>query len=46
MCDIVLLYVGCFLVRAPDACFTNSKRLTFCWCSNNDLCNQVQMNRQ
>jgi len=38
----VTMFRGCFLVRLPDTCYeSTSNRLTYCWCSNADLCNSV-----
>lgn len=37
----VTMFRGCFLVRLPDTCYESlSNRLTYCWCSNADLCNR------
>jgi len=39
------LFRGCFLISTPTVCYTAkdgpNKGLTYCWCSNNDLCNRA-----
>lgn len=39
----VAMFRGCFLVRLPDTCYESlSNRLTYCWCSDSDLCNSAK----
>jgi len=36
----VMLFRGCFLVKTQDTCYNSpTKKLSYCWCNNSDLCN-------
>jgi len=36
----IQLFRGCFLVSVPDTCYDSiSSDLSYCWCSQRDLCN-------
>ncbi|XP_023341577.1 uncharacterized protein LOC111711442 [Eurytemora carolleeae] len=36
------LFRGCFLVSVPDTCYESStSKLSYCWCSHRDLCNNT-----
>merc|ERR1712168_1591243 len=35
----IQLFRGCFIIQAPDICFTSRDGLSYCWCSSKDLCN-------
>ena len=38
-----LLIPGCFLVKTQDTCYNSpTKKLSYCWCNNGDLCNNSQ----
>ena len=30
---------GCFVLAVPDRCYTAQNGLSYCWCSQKDLCN-------
>lgn len=30
---------GCFVLAVPDRCYTANNGLSYCWCSQKDLCN-------
>ena len=38
-----LVFLGCFLVKTQDTCYNSpTKKLSYCWCNNGDLCNNSQ----
>merc|ERR1719244_1621900 len=37
----IQLFRGCFIIQAPDICFTSRDGLSYCWCSSKDLCNST-----
>ena len=32
---------GCFVLAVPDRCYTAQNGLSYCWCSQKDLCNSA-----
>ena len=32
---------GCFVIAVPDRCYTAKSGLSYCWCSQKDLCNEA-----
>ncbi len=32
---------GCFVIAVPDRCYTAKNGLSYCWCSQKDLCNEA-----
>ena len=32
---------GCFVLAVPDRCYTAQNGLSYCWCSQKDLCNRA-----
>ena len=34
-----VLMRGCFVLKVPDHCYTAKNGLSYCWCSQKDLCN-------
>ena len=37
---------GCFVLAVPDRCYMANSGLTYCWCSQKDLCNAATCNFQ
>ena len=42
--DPVLLR-GCFVLAVPDRCYMAKNGLSYCWCSQKDLCNSAMASR-